>query len=89
MHGWAISERIQQISNDVLQVNQGSLYPAFPFTNFSKLSRADSCCCNIARSAAEVTRKIRNAAIPARSTAPEILRQNELLTLGLLISETK
>jgi transcriptional regulator len=28
MHGWAISERIEQISRDVLQVNQGSLYPA-------------------------------------------------------------
>ena len=28
MHGWAISERIQQISQDVLHVNQGSLYPA-------------------------------------------------------------
>jgi len=27
-HGWSISERIQQISRDVLQVNQGSLYPA-------------------------------------------------------------
>ncbi len=27
-HGWAISERIQQVSEDVLQVNQGSLYPA-------------------------------------------------------------
>lgn len=27
-HGWAISERIQQISQEVLQVNQGSLYPA-------------------------------------------------------------
>jgi len=27
-HGWAISERIQQISQDVLQVNQASLYPA-------------------------------------------------------------
>jgi PadR family transcriptional regulator PadR len=27
-HGWAVSERIQQISRDVLQVNQGSLYPA-------------------------------------------------------------
>ena len=27
-HGWAISERIQQISEDVLRVNQGSLYPA-------------------------------------------------------------
>ena len=28
MHGWAISERIQHISEDVLQINQGSLYPA-------------------------------------------------------------
>src|SRR4029078_6923868 len=28
MHGWAVSERIQQISQDVLEVNQGSLYPA-------------------------------------------------------------
>jgi transcriptional regulator len=28
LHGWAISERIQQISQDVLQINQGSLYPA-------------------------------------------------------------
>src|SRR6476661_5940247 len=28
MHGWAISERIQILSQDVLQVNQGSLYPA-------------------------------------------------------------
>jgi len=28
LHGWAISQRIQQISEDVLRVNQGSLYPA-------------------------------------------------------------
>ena len=27
-HGWAISERLQQISGDVLRVQQGSLYPA-------------------------------------------------------------
>jgi PadR family transcriptional regulator PadR len=27
-HGWGISQRIQQISEDVLRVNQGSLYPA-------------------------------------------------------------
>ncbi len=27
-HGWAISERVQQISSDVLQIQQGSLYPA-------------------------------------------------------------
>jgi transcriptional regulator len=28
MHGWAIAKRIQQISQEVLQVQQGSLYPA-------------------------------------------------------------
>ena len=30
MHGWAIAQRIQQVSKDVLQVQQGSLYPALP-----------------------------------------------------------
>jgi transcriptional regulator len=28
MHGWGISQRIRQMSRDVFQVNQGSLYPA-------------------------------------------------------------
>ena len=28
LHGWAVAARIRQISNDVLQVNQGALYPA-------------------------------------------------------------
>src|SRR5829696_9343656 len=28
MHGWGITQRIQQISDGVLEVNQGSLYPA-------------------------------------------------------------
>lgn len=28
MHGWAIAKRIQQVSSEVLQVQQGSLYPA-------------------------------------------------------------
>ena len=27
-HGWAIAERVQQMSSDVLQIQQGSLYPA-------------------------------------------------------------
>ena len=27
-HGWAISERIQQVSKDILRVQQGSVYPA-------------------------------------------------------------
>jgi transcriptional regulator len=28
LHGWGISKRIRSLSNDVLQINQGSLYPA-------------------------------------------------------------
>ena len=28
MHGWGISQRVQQVSQGVLEVNQGSLYPA-------------------------------------------------------------
>ncbi|HVC21685.1 MAG TPA: PadR family transcriptional regulator [Vicinamibacterales bacterium] len=28
MHGWGISQRIQQVSQDALSINQGSLYPA-------------------------------------------------------------
>ena len=28
MHGWGIAQRIQQISDDVLRLNQGTLYPA-------------------------------------------------------------
>jgi transcriptional regulator len=28
MHGWGVAQRIQQVSKDVLQVGQGSLYPA-------------------------------------------------------------
>jgi len=27
-HGWAIAERVQQVSSDVLRIQQGSLYPA-------------------------------------------------------------
>jgi PadR family transcriptional regulator PadR len=28
LHGWGVSKRIRQLSDEVLQVNQGSLYPA-------------------------------------------------------------
>jgi PadR family transcriptional regulator, regulatory protein PadR len=28
LHGWAISQRLKQVSGDVLQVSEGSLYPA-------------------------------------------------------------
>lgn len=28
LHGWGVSKRIREVSRDVLQINQGSLYPA-------------------------------------------------------------
>lgn len=39
-HGWAIAKRIQQVSNDVLQVQQGSLYPALHRLEQKKWIRA-------------------------------------------------
>jgi len=39
-HGWAISERVQQLSSDVLQIPQGSLYPAL-----HRLERGGSISC--------------------------------------------
>ena len=33
-HGWAVAQRIQEISGDVLQLNQGSLYPALQRLEF-------------------------------------------------------
>ena len=41
MHGWAVSERIQQLSQDVLRVNQGSLYPALHRIEQQGLIRSD------------------------------------------------
>jgi DNA-binding PadR family transcriptional regulator len=41
MHGWGISQRIQQLSEDVLQVNQGSLYPALHRLEQQGLIEAD------------------------------------------------
>ena len=41
MHGWAIAQRIQQISKDVLQVQQGSLYPALNRLEHKGLIRAE------------------------------------------------
>ncbi len=40
-HGWAISERIQTVSEDVLRVNQGSLYPALHRLEHQGWIRAD------------------------------------------------
>lgn len=41
MHGWGITERIQQWSGEVLQVNQGSLYPALTRLEKRGLIRAE------------------------------------------------
>jgi PadR family transcriptional regulator PadR len=41
MHGWAIGQRIQQISKDVLQVQQGSLYPALHRLEHKGLIKAE------------------------------------------------
>ena len=41
MHGWGISQRIQQISRGVLEVNQGSLYPALQRLEKSGLIDSD------------------------------------------------
>lgn len=41
MHGWAIAQRIQQVSNDVLQVGQGSLYPALHRLEYKGWIRAE------------------------------------------------
>jgi len=41
IHGWAIGQRIQQISKDVLQVQQGSLYPALHRLEHKGLIKAE------------------------------------------------
>ncbi len=40
-HGWAISERVQQVSSDVLRIQQGSLYPALHRLERRGLIKAD------------------------------------------------
>ena len=40
-HGWAIAKRIQQVSNEVLQINQGALYPALHRLEHQGWIRAD------------------------------------------------
>ena len=41
MHGWGISQRIQQVSKGALEVNQGSLYPALQRLEKSGLITSD------------------------------------------------
>jgi PadR family transcriptional regulator, regulatory protein PadR len=40
-HGWAIAQRIQQMSDDVLQIGQGSLYPALHRLEYRGWIRAE------------------------------------------------
>jgi PadR family transcriptional regulator, regulatory protein PadR len=41
MHGWGVAQRIRRMSKDVLQVGQGSLYPALHRLEFKGWIRAD------------------------------------------------
>lgn len=41
MHGWGVSQRIMDLSGEVLQINQGSLYPALHRLEYRGLVRAE------------------------------------------------
>ena len=41
MHGWGVAQRIQQVSKDVLQIGQGSLYPALHRLEYKGWIRSD------------------------------------------------
>lgn len=41
MHGWGVSQRITELSDEILQVNQGSLYPALHRLEYRDLVRAE------------------------------------------------
>jgi len=41
MHGWGVAQRIQQVSMDVLQIGQGSLYPALYRLEYKGWIRSD------------------------------------------------
>ena len=41
MHGWGVAQRIQQVSEDVLQIGQGSLYPALHRLEYKGWIEAD------------------------------------------------
>jgi transcriptional regulator len=41
MHGWGVAQRIQQVSKDVLQIGQGSLYPALYRLEYKGWIKAD------------------------------------------------
>jgi PadR family transcriptional regulator, regulatory protein PadR len=78
MHGWAISERIQQISRDVLQVNQGSLYPALHRLEHQGWIKAES-------GISELGRRARFYQLTARGRRQLELETNDWLRLTAAI----
>jgi PadR family transcriptional regulator, regulatory protein PadR len=78
MHGWAISERIQQISRDVLQVNQGSLYPALHRLEHQGWIKAES-------GISELGRRARFYQLTARGRKQLELETNDWLRLTAAI----
>jgi PadR family transcriptional regulator, regulatory protein PadR len=79
MHGWAISERIQQISRDVLQVNQGSLYPALHRLEHQGWIKAES-------GISELGRRARFYQLTARGRKQLELETNNWLQLTAAIA---
>jgi PadR family transcriptional regulator len=78
MHGWAISERIQQISRDVLHVNQGSLYPALHRLEHQGWIKAES-------GISELGRRARFYQLTARGRKQLELETNDWLRLTAAI----
>jgi PadR family transcriptional regulator, regulatory protein PadR len=78
MHGWAISERIQQISRDVLRVNQGSLYPALHRLEHQGWIKAES-------GISELGRRARFYQLTARGRKQLELETNDWLRLTAAI----
>src|SRR4051812_44215216 len=78
LHGWAISERIQQISRDVLQVNQGSLYPALHRLEHQGWIKAES-------GISELGRRARFYQLTARGRKQLELETNDWLRLTAAI----
>lgn len=83
-HGWAIAQRIQQVSNNVLQVGQGSLYPALHRLEYKGWIRAEW-------GASENNRKARYYSLTAagrRQLQAELANWNRLAgAINLVLAE--
>ena len=76
MHGWGISQRVQQLSDGVLELNQGSLYPALQRLEKSGLITSDWHTTDNNREA----RYYRITAAGRRELAAELSRLQRVLT---------